>query len=173
MQPVQKASNIGSATLKHLKRASEKDNFLACLRPKSSNGGKRVDMLWFNFILGSNFLSFCFKLIIMLLSYITMPKNKRKENLNPVVCRGFQTKEDSDSPPLSLSGNSLVTHSISSQHCYTDCYLVLQKSQSVPISPFSLQPSFDIHTYMFSISQWLFVRDPYIDLYLLFIRDSD
>ena len=111
MQPVQKASDIGSATLKHLKRASEKDNFLACLRPNSSNGGKRVDMLWFNFILGSNFLSFCFKLIIMLLSYITIPKNKRKENLNPVVCRGFQTKEDSDSPPLSLSGNSLVTHS--------------------------------------------------------------
>ena len=44
MQPVQKASNIGSATLKHLKRASEKDNFLACLRPNSSNGGKRMDI---------------------------------------------------------------------------------------------------------------------------------
>ena len=43
MQPVQKAMNIGSATLKHLKRASEKDNFLACLRPKSSNGGKQMD----------------------------------------------------------------------------------------------------------------------------------
>ena len=141
MQSVQKASNIGSATLKHLKRASEKDNFLACLRLNSSNEGKRVDI----------------HVIIN----------------DPVVCRGFQTKEDSDSPPLSLSGNSLVTHSISSQHCYTDCYLVLQKSQSVPISPFSLQPSFDIHTYMFFISQWLFVRDPYIDLYLLFIRDSD
>ena len=41
-----------------------------------------VYMLWFNFILGSNFLFFCFKLIIMLLSYITIPKNKRKENLN-------------------------------------------------------------------------------------------
>ena len=36
-------------------------------------------MLWFNFILGSNFLFFCFKLIIMLLSYITIPKNKRKK----------------------------------------------------------------------------------------------
>ena len=33
------------------------------------------------FILGSNFLFFCFKLIIMLLSYIIIPKNKRKENL--------------------------------------------------------------------------------------------
>ena len=33
---------------------------------------------WFSFILGSNFLFFCFKLIIMLLSYITIPKNKRK-----------------------------------------------------------------------------------------------
>ena len=42
----------------------------------------QVCMLWFNFILGSNFLFFCFKLIIMLLSYITIPKNKRKENLN-------------------------------------------------------------------------------------------
>ena len=39
-------------------------------------------MLWFNFILGSNFLFFCFKLIIMLLSYIIIPKSKRKENLN-------------------------------------------------------------------------------------------
>ena len=39
-------------------------------------------MLWFNFILGSNFLFFYSKLIIMLLSYITIPKNKRKENLN-------------------------------------------------------------------------------------------
>ena len=39
-------------------------------------------MLWFNFILGSNFLLFCFKLIVILLSYITIPKNKRKENLN-------------------------------------------------------------------------------------------
>ena len=44
MQAVQKAMNIGSATLKHLKRASEKDNFLACLRPNSSNEGKRVDI---------------------------------------------------------------------------------------------------------------------------------
>ena len=42
-------------------------------------------MLWFNFILGSNFLVFCFKLIIMLLSCITIPKNKRKENLNPRI----------------------------------------------------------------------------------------
>ena len=38
-----------------------------------------IYMLWFNFILGSNFLSFCFKLIIMLLSYITIPKTKEKE----------------------------------------------------------------------------------------------
>ena len=45
-------------------------------------GGNLVYMLLFNFILGSNFLFFCFNLIIMLLSYITIPKNKRKENLN-------------------------------------------------------------------------------------------
>ena len=44
--------------------------------------GFELGMLWFNFILGSNFLFFCFNLIIMLLSYITTPKNKRKENLN-------------------------------------------------------------------------------------------
>ena len=35
-------------------------------------------MLWFNFFLGLNFLFFRFKLIIMWLSYITIPKNKRK-----------------------------------------------------------------------------------------------
>ena len=39
-------------------------------------------VLWFNFMRSSNFLFFRFKLIIMLLSYITIPKNKRKENLN-------------------------------------------------------------------------------------------
>ena len=38
----------------------------------------RVAMLWFNFILGSNFLFFCFKLIIMLLSYHTQKQKKRK-----------------------------------------------------------------------------------------------
>ena len=38
-------------------------------------------MLWFNFILGSNLLFFCFKLIIMLLScyYQTLPYPKTKE----------------------------------------------------------------------------------------------
>ena len=37
-----------------------------------------MSMLWFNFIHGLNFNFFCFKLIII----ITLPKNKRKENLN-------------------------------------------------------------------------------------------
>ena len=38
-------------------------------------------MLWFNFILGLNVIFFCFILIIMSLSYITIPKNKSKQNL--------------------------------------------------------------------------------------------
>ena len=36
-------------------------------------------MLWFDFILGSNFTFFCFKLIIILLSYITIPKKQKKQ----------------------------------------------------------------------------------------------
>ena len=37
-------------------------------------------LLWFNFFLGLNFIFFCFKLIIMSLSYITIPKsNLRKQ----------------------------------------------------------------------------------------------
>ena len=38
-------------------------------------------LLWFNFILGSNFF-LLFQLIIMLLSHISILKNKRMENLN-------------------------------------------------------------------------------------------
>ena len=45
-------------------------------------------MLWFNFILGLNFLFFCFRLIIMLLSYITIPKNKKIE-FEPRINRGY------------------------------------------------------------------------------------
>ena len=33
-------------------------------------------MLWFNFIFGLNFIFLCFKLIMI--SYITVPKNNRK-----------------------------------------------------------------------------------------------
>ena len=43
---------------------------------------KLLYMLLFNFILGLSFISFCFKLIIISLSYISIPKNKRKQNLN-------------------------------------------------------------------------------------------
>ena len=39
-------------------------------------------MEWFNFILALNFIFACFKLIIMSLSYITIPQNKEKYNLN-------------------------------------------------------------------------------------------
>ena len=52
------------------------------IQPSWPHAWSIMHMLWFNFIPGSNFLFFCFKLIIMLLSYITIPKNKRKENLN-------------------------------------------------------------------------------------------
>ena len=38
----------------------------------------KIYMLWFNFILGLNFISLCFKLIIN----ITILKNKGKYNLN-------------------------------------------------------------------------------------------
>ena len=55
---------------------------LRAVAPISFVAREEMSVLWFNFILGSNFLFFCFKLIIMLLSYITIPKNKRKENLN-------------------------------------------------------------------------------------------
>ena len=70
---------------------------------------------------------------------------------DPVVCWGTRQREIVMPPPLSLSGNSLVTHSISSQNCY----LVLQKSQSVPISPFSLQASFRqtyVHVFYFLVA---------------------
>ena len=39
-------------------------------------------MEWFNFILALNFVFPCLKLIIMSLSYITIPQNKEKYNLN-------------------------------------------------------------------------------------------
>ena len=42
-------------------------------------------MLWFNFILDSNFLFFCSKLIIMLLSYITIPKKQKKRKFEPRI----------------------------------------------------------------------------------------
>ena len=45
-----------------------------CLKKKTS-WKKVMDMLWFKFILGLNFISLCFKLIII-------PQNKRKLNLN-------------------------------------------------------------------------------------------
>ena len=38
-------------------------------------------MLWFNFILGLNFIFSCFKPIIMSSSYIIIDKNKTKYNL--------------------------------------------------------------------------------------------
>ena len=38
-------------------------------------------MLLFNFILGLNVIFFCFILIIMSLSYITIPNNKSEQNL--------------------------------------------------------------------------------------------
>ena len=63
----------------HWTRVTRFSPYEFLLKPNETNALSR---LWFNFILGSNFLFFCFKLIIMLLSYITIPKNKRKENLN-------------------------------------------------------------------------------------------
>ena len=63
----------------HWTRVTRFNPYEFLLKPNETNALSR---LWFNFILGSNFLFFCFKLIIMLLSYITMPKNKRKENFN-------------------------------------------------------------------------------------------
>ena len=38
-------------------------------------------ILWFNFILGSNFLFFCFKLIILLLSFITIPEITKEKKI--------------------------------------------------------------------------------------------
>ena len=42
-------------------------------------------MLWFNFILALNFLFSCFKLIIMLLSYITIPEKQKKIKFEPRI----------------------------------------------------------------------------------------
>ena len=43
-------------------------------------------MLWFNFILGSNFIFFCFKLIVILLSdYISIPKKQKNTKFEPRI----------------------------------------------------------------------------------------
>ena len=42
-------------------------------------------MLWFNFILRSNFIFFRFKLIIILLSYIFIPKKQKNTKFEPRI----------------------------------------------------------------------------------------
>ena len=90
-------------------------------RTAAESLAKKLQMLWFNFIPGSNFLFFCFKLIIMLLSYITIPEKQKKRKFERRITLNHNTdiSTETNSRYYGLTDTSLGPDTDINQHLST------------------------------------------------------